>query len=193
MRHWLKPRLSMELPDGLSSERWWLVLQSSLLDGHLPAIFRASPPPADAALLRQTPTDLGTIVGLAFWALEFPMLRRLTREQRERHPHLHAAATAKPPNALCRHAENGPYIAIYNFVEILIFTPAKQAAQASPYRHLLRPRAGGASPRSSARFETALRHPRCRPLRQPQPHFLGFCAVAKRPVIAQRCTAVPVL
>jgi hypothetical protein len=34
-------------------------------------------------------------------------------------------------------------VSVMNFVEGTRFTPAKHDAQASPYRHLLRPRAGG--------------------------------------------------
>ncbi|MDN3520928.1 acetyltransferase [Halomonas ramblicola] len=142
MRRWLRPRLDIRLPEGLSADRWWLVLANhrSWTDIFLLflALHRRIPMP-HFFVKRQL--IWVPIVGLAFWAMEFPMLRRLTREQRERHPQL-ARRDREATERMCRHARERP-IAIYNFVEGTRFTPAKHAAQASPYRHLLRPRAGG--------------------------------------------------
>ncbi|TFH85476.1 acyltransferase [Billgrantia azerbaijanica] len=142
MRRWLNPQLRVELPEGLSEKQWWLVLSNHRCWTDIFLLF--------FALHRRIPMPhffvkrqliWVPVVGLAFWALEFPMLRRLTREQRERHPHL-AHRDREATERMCRHARERP-IAIYNFVEGTRFTPAKHAAQASPYRHLLRPRAGG--------------------------------------------------
>ncbi|PXX95518.1 acetyltransferase [Halomonas sp. LBP4] len=142
MRRWLKPTLDIQLPEGLSRDQWWLVLSNhrSWTDIFLLffALHRRLPMP-HFFVKRQLIWI--PIVGLAFWAMEFPMLRRLTREQRERHPHL-ARRDREATERMCRHARERP-IAIYNFVEGTRFTPAKHAAQDSPYRHLLRPRAGG--------------------------------------------------
>lgn len=142
MRRWLKPQLTLELPEGLSPQQWWLVLSNHRCWTDIFLLF--------FALHRRIPMPhffvkrqliWVPVVGLAFWALEFPMLRRLTREQRERHPHL-AHRDREATERMCRHARERP-IAIFNFVEGTRFTPAKHAAQASPYHHLLRPRAGG--------------------------------------------------
>jgi len=142
MRRWLRPNLTIDLPEGLSEEQWWLVLSNHRCWTDIFLLF--------FALHRRIPMPhffvkrqliWVPVVGLAFWALEFPMLRRLTREQRERHPHL-AHRDREATERMCRHARERP-IAIYNFVEGTRFTPTKHTAQASPYRHLLRPRAGG--------------------------------------------------
>lgn len=142
MRRWLKPRLEIHLPEGLSRDQWWLVLANHRCWTDIFLLF--------LALHRRIPMPhffvkrqliWVPIVGLAFWAMEFPILRRLTREQRERQPHL-ARRDQEATERMCRHARERP-IAIYNFVEGTRFTPAKHAAQGSPYRHLLRPRAGG--------------------------------------------------
>ncbi|MCH4562903.1 acetyltransferase [Halomonas sp. EGI 63088] len=142
MRRWLKPTLDIQLPEGLSHDQWWLVLSNhrSWTDIFLLffALHRHLPMP-HFFVKRQLIWI--PIVGLAFWAMEFPMLRRLSREQRERHPDL-ARRDREATERMCRHARERP-IAIYNFVEGTRFTPAKHAAQDSPYRHLLRPRAGG--------------------------------------------------
>lgn len=142
MRHWLNPQLDVRLPEGLSRDRWWLVLSNHRSWTDIFMLF--------LALHRRIPMPhffvkrqliWVPIVGLAFWALEFPMLRRMSREQRERHPHL-ARRDQQATERMCRHARERP-IAIYNFVEGTRFTPAKHRAQGSPYRHLLQPRAGG--------------------------------------------------
>ncbi|MCG6657060.1 acyltransferase [Halomonas campisalis] len=142
MRHWLKPRLDIRLPEGLSRNQWWLVLSNHRSWTDIFMLF--------FALHRRIPMPhffvkrqliWVPIVGLAFWAMEFPMLRRLSREQRERHPKL-ARRDREATERMCRHARERP-IAIYNFVEGTRFTPAKHRAQGSPYRHLLSPRAGG--------------------------------------------------
>lgn len=142
MRRWLKPTLDIHLPEGLSRDQWWLVLSNhrSWTDIFLLffALHRRLPMP-HFFVKRQLIWI--PIVGLAFWAMEFPMLRRMTREQRARHPHL-ARRDREATQRMCERARERP-IAIYNFVEGTRFTPAKHAAQDSPYRHLLQPRAGG--------------------------------------------------
>jgi 1-acyl-sn-glycerol-3-phosphate acyltransferase len=83
------------------------------------------------------------IVGQACWALEFPFMRRHTPEYLEKHPEERGADLATTRKA-CQRYRNFP-VAILNFVEGTRFTKAKHDEQQSPYRHLLRPRAGGIS------------------------------------------------
>lgn len=192
MRRWLRPRLDIHLPEGLSREQWWLVLSNhrSWTDIFLLffALHRRIPMP-HFFVKRQLIWI--PIVGLAFWAMEFPMLRRLTREQRERHPQL-ARRDREATERMCRHARERP-IAIYNFVEGTRFTPAKHAAQASPYRHLLRPRAGGIAQvlgllgdRLGGILDVTLRYD------NPRPTFWGYLCGQEGPVsLTARRLAVP--
>jgi 1-acyl-sn-glycerol-3-phosphate acyltransferase len=83
------------------------------------------------------------IVGQACWALEFPFMRRHTPEYLEKHPEKRGADLATTRKA-CQRYRNFP-VAILNFVEGTRFTKSKRDEQESPYRHLLRPRAGGIS------------------------------------------------
>lgn len=142
MRLWLRPRLQAEVPEGLRQDQRWLVLSNhrSWTDIFMLqlALHRRIPMPR-FFLKRQL--IWVPIVGLAWWALEFPFMRRLSREQRERHPHL-ARRDREATERMCERVRELP-IAIYNFVEGTRFTPAKHDAQQSPYRHLLGPRAGG--------------------------------------------------
>jgi 1-acyl-sn-glycerol-3-phosphate acyltransferase len=81
------------------------------------------------------------VLGLAWWALDFPFMRRYTRAELERRPHLRGKDLQATQRA-CEKFRELP-VAIMNFVEGTRFTPVKQAQQSSPYAHLLLPRAGG--------------------------------------------------
>lgn len=75
------------------------------------------------------------VIGLAWWALDFPFMKR-GRGVGARHSDLRTTREA------CEKFRRIP-TSVINFVEGTRFTPAKQAQQRSPYRHLLKPRAGG--------------------------------------------------
>lgn len=81
------------------------------------------------------------LLGLAWWALDFPFMRRYTREQVARQPELAGRDIAATRRA-CDKFRSIP-VAVMNFVEGTRYTPAKHAAQSSPYRHLLKPKSGG--------------------------------------------------
>jgi 1-acyl-sn-glycerol-3-phosphate acyltransferase len=80
-------------------------------------------------------------LGLAWWALDFPFMGRYTPKQIARRPEL-AGRDILATRRACEKFRALP-VAIMNFVEGTRYTPAKQAAQASPYRHLLKPKSGG--------------------------------------------------
>ena len=81
------------------------------------------------------------LLGVAWWALDFPFMARHTREQIQRRPEL-AGRDIEATRRACEKFRATP-VAIMNFVEGTRFTPAKHERQGSPYRHLLKPRAGG--------------------------------------------------
>lgn len=81
------------------------------------------------------------VLGFAWWALDFPFMQRHSREYLERNPDARGRDLAVTRRA-CEHFSRSP-TSVMNFVEGTRFTPEKHAAQASPYRHLLKPRAGG--------------------------------------------------
>jgi len=83
------------------------------------------------------------ILGLAWWALDYPFMKRYTREQIKRRPEL-AGRDIEATRKACRKYRDIPVV-IGNFLEGTRFTPDKHAAQDSPYNHLLKPRAGGAA------------------------------------------------
>ena len=80
-------------------------------------------------------------VGQAAWALEFPFMRRYSREYLEQHPEKRGR-DLETTRIACRRYRGIP-VSILNYVEGTRFSPEKHAEQSSPYKHLLRPRVGG--------------------------------------------------
>jgi 1-acyl-sn-glycerol-3-phosphate acyltransferase len=81
------------------------------------------------------------LLGLAWWALDFPFMKRYSREALARRPEL-AGRDVEVTRRACAKFRDIP-VAVMNFAEGTRYTPGKHAAQASPFRHLLRPKAGG--------------------------------------------------
>lgn len=80
------------------------------------------------------------ILGIIFWAFDFPLLRR--RAGRGEDEATRQAGDRAALHAACEVLRERP-AALLNFVEGTRFTPEKQRATESPYPHLLRPRVGG--------------------------------------------------
>lgn len=81
------------------------------------------------------------LLGMAWWALDFPFMKRHSRAYLERNPEKRGEDLATARRA-CERFRDTP-TAILNFVEGTRFTPEKHVAQQSPYQHLLLPKAGG--------------------------------------------------
>ncbi|MFA5683959.1 MAG: acyltransferase [Lysobacteraceae bacterium] len=81
------------------------------------------------------------LLGLAWWALDFPFMRRVSRAQLARNPALRNRDREITRQA-CQRFRRTP-VSVMNFVEGTRFTSDKHARQNPPYRHLLRPRSGG--------------------------------------------------
>jgi 1-acyl-sn-glycerol-3-phosphate acyltransferase len=81
------------------------------------------------------------VMGLAWWALDFPFMRRHSEEYLKLHPEMRGRDQAATRRA-CEKFALIP-TSVMNFLEGTRFTPAKRQRQQSPYRHLLKPKAGG--------------------------------------------------
>ena len=82
-------------------------------------------------------------MGQAWWALDFPFMKRYSKDCLKKHPHLRGK-DVEITLAACEKFKKIP-VSVMNFVEGTRFTPEKQARQQSPYKNLLRPKAGGTS------------------------------------------------
>jgi 1-acyl-sn-glycerol-3-phosphate acyltransferase len=81
------------------------------------------------------------ILGQAWWAMDFPFVKRYTKSYLQKKPHLKGKDIEITRKA-CKKFKKIP-ISIMNFVEGTRFTNEKHRRQRSPYSHLLRPKAGG--------------------------------------------------
>lgn len=81
------------------------------------------------------------LLGVAWWALDFPFMHRHTKEQIAKRPELKGKDIAAT-QAACEKFRYTP-VTIFNFMEGTRFTPEKHQRQNSPYKHLLKPKAGG--------------------------------------------------
>lgn len=81
------------------------------------------------------------VIGLCWWALEFPFMKRYSKDYLTRYPERRGEDLAITRKACQRYRSNP--VSVFNFLEGTRFTPTKHLQQQSPYRHLLKPRAGG--------------------------------------------------
>jgi 1-acyl-sn-glycerol-3-phosphate acyltransferase len=80
-------------------------------------------------------------LGVAWWALDFPFMKRVSGAQLARQPGLKGKDLENARKA-CEKFRNIP-VAMMNFPEGTRFSVAKRDASKSPYRNLLLPRIGG--------------------------------------------------
>jgi 1-acyl-sn-glycerol-3-phosphate acyltransferase len=143
-------RLTGSLPldprglEGLSVREWYLVVSNhrSWVDILvLQAVFNRRIPFLKFFLKQQL--IWVPFLGIAWWALDFPFMRRYSSAHLANHPE----DRGKDLEATRRACEKFRLIptSVMNFVEGTRYTPAKHAAFKSPYRNLLPPRAGGVS------------------------------------------------
>jgi len=81
------------------------------------------------------------LMGLAWWALEFPFMRRHSEAFLKKHPEMRAKDQDTTRRACARFARVPT--SVMNFLEGTRYTAAKHRQQASPFPHLLKPKAGG--------------------------------------------------
>ncbi len=82
------------------------------------------------------------VIGIAWWGLDFPFMKRYSREYLIKNPEKRGQDMVATRKA-CEKFRFAP-VSVMNFVEGTRFTPAKHAKAKSPYENLLPPKAGGA-------------------------------------------------
>ncbi|MFT0211732.1 acyltransferase [Pseudomonas sp. F1_0610] len=81
------------------------------------------------------------IIGLCWWALEFPFMKRYSKAYLAKHPEKKGQDLATTRKA-CERYKTNP-VSVFNFLEGTRFTPEKHAEQQSSFTYLLKPKAGG--------------------------------------------------
>ena len=140
--HFTRTRFQVDLPPSLQADGHYLVLanhQSWVDIVVLQKIFNRRVPFMRFFLKRQL--IWVPVLGLAWWALDFPFMGRYSRKQIAKNPEL-GRRDMEVTRRACEKFRSVP-VSVMNFVEGTRFTPAKHATQQSPYRHLLKPKSGG--------------------------------------------------
>lgn len=80
-------------------------------------------------------------LGLAWWALDYPFMKRYSKAFLDKNPHL-KGQDLEITKAACELFKRQS-VTVVNYLEGTRFSEAKRVAQQSPYQHLLKPKAGG--------------------------------------------------
>lgn len=130
--------------DNLSKQQWYFVVSNHQSWADiliLQRLFNRRIPMLKFFLkqeLRKVP-----LLGDAWWALDFPFMKRYSREEIEKNPEL-KGKDLETTRAACEKFAMFP-TSVMNFVEGTRFTKDKHDKQQSPYRYLLKPKSGGAA------------------------------------------------
>ncbi len=139
---WLPTQWEIDLPEGLDRNGSYLVIANhqswvdiivvlKCLLGHIPY---------PRFFLKRQLLWM-PFMGPVFWGLDYPAMRRHSREYLEKHPEKRGEDLETVRRSMRRY--RGRPVIILNFLEGTRFRPQKHAEQNSPYRHLLKPRTGG--------------------------------------------------
>ncbi|WP_191489573.1 acyltransferase [Pseudomonas sp. FEN] len=80
-------------------------------------------------------------LGLAWWALDYPFMKRYSKAFLDKHPEL-KGHDLEITQAACELFKRQP-VTVVNYLEGTRFSPAKRREQDSPFSYLLKPKAGG--------------------------------------------------
>lgn len=132
----------IERPANLDKKGWYFVISNHqswvdilvlqrVLNGHVPLL---------KFFLKQELIRV-PIMGAAWWALDFPFMKRYSKAFLKKHPELHGQDIETTRKA-CEKFKHLP-TSVMNFLEGTRYSQEKHDQQKSPYQHLLKPKAGG--------------------------------------------------
>ena len=128
--------------NGLSADRWYVVNANHQAWTDIPVIFtvlRGRIAPMKFFVKQEL--IWVPLIGTACWSFDFPFMKRYSHTYLTQHPDKLDSDLLSTRKA-CAFYKYSP-VSIINFVEGTRFTTEKKRRQSSPYRRLLRPRAGG--------------------------------------------------
>ncbi|MCP5100557.1 MAG: acyltransferase [Chloroflexi bacterium] len=128
--------------DGLSKDDWYLVISNhqSWADIFVLQHLFNRRIPFLKFFLKQALIWV-PVIGLAWWGLDFPFMKRYSRNYLKKHPEKRGKDLETTRKACEKFKFT--HVSVMNFLEGTRFTSAKHAKQESPHKHLLRPKAGG--------------------------------------------------
>ena len=126
----------------LSKQQWYLVIANHQATADIPilqAVFNKKIPFLKFFIKQEL--IWVPFLGLAWWALDFPFMKRYKKEFLAKHPHLKGKDMEQTQKS-CAKFKTFP-TSVINFIEGTRFTAVKQQKQKSPFKYLLKPKAGG--------------------------------------------------
>lgn len=141
---WLFVRLDLQVEglEHIKREGWYLVIANHQSWVDIPMLQRAvnHKIPFLKFFLKQELIKV-PLLGMAWWALDFPFMKRYSKEFLAKHPEMKGKDLETTRKA-CEKFKTSP-VSVMNFVEGTRFTPEKHQRQKSPYQYLLKPKSGG--------------------------------------------------
>lgn len=142
MRLTQKMNWNTQIPTNLDKKGWYFVISNHqswvdilvlqhCLNGRIPLL---------KFFLKQELIKV-PIMGAAWWALDFPFMKRFSKEYLEKHPEM-KGKDIETTRIACEKFKTMP-TSVMNFLEGTRFTDNKYEKQQSPFKHLLKPKAGG--------------------------------------------------
>jgi 1-acyl-sn-glycerol-3-phosphate acyltransferase len=137
-----KMNWTIERPDNLSRNGWYFVLSNhqSWVDILVLQHTLNRRIPLLKFFLKQELIKV-PIMGAAWWALDFPFMKRYSKEYLAKHPEM-KGKDLDTTRAACEKFKDMP-TSVMNFLEGTRFTQKKHDETGSPFKHLLKPKAGG--------------------------------------------------
>jgi len=134
------PNIVVDISGDLNSKSWYLLIcnHTSWLDITVLSSLHALPAPK---FFLKDELKYVPFIGTGAWAMGMPFMKRVSRAQLAKNPKLKGLDVERTKHS-CRNFRHYP-TTIVNFVEGTRFTPAKHNLQQSPFKHLLKPKAGG--------------------------------------------------
>lgn len=133
---------TIRVPDGLDPQGWYFVVSNhqSWVDILLLQHTLKGRAPFLKFFLKQELIKV-PVMGAAWWALDFPFMKRYSKEFLEKHPEMRGQDLETTRQA-CEKFKEIP-TAVVNYLEGTRYSESKHAKQQSPYQHLLKPKSGG--------------------------------------------------
>ena len=141
---WLTQKMdwTIQRPSGLDRKGWYFVISNHqswvdilvlqhALNGRIPLL---------KFFLKQELIKV-PVMGAAWWALDFPFMKRYSKAYLEMHPEKRGQDLETTRKA-CEKFRDMP-TSVMNFLEGTRFTQRKHDQQQSPFQYLLKPKAGG--------------------------------------------------
>lgn len=136
------PTIQVNGTEGLSLNKWYMVISNHqswvdilvlqrVLNGKIPFL----------KFFLKKELIFVPFLGLAWWALDFPFMKRYSKKFLANNPHMRGKDIETTKKA-CVKFKHKP-VSVMNFVEGTRFTQHKHSQQASTFNHLLKPKAGG--------------------------------------------------